>query len=131
LRTDSGPDVGIAWPAFLEDGRRFVYLSGVFGAASRGSRRIALASLGSPRVQHLGAADSLPIPLHGRRILYVREGTVVVQELDADRAKLLGDPRAVVDLVWFLRSTGSAELAASANGQALAFRAPPAAARLT
>ena len=42
-----------------------------------------------------------------------------------DRVQLQGDATPVVDLVWVLRGPGSAEFTASANGQALAFRAPP------
>jgi Tol biopolymer transport system component len=123
LRTASGPETSIGWPAFLPDGRRFVYLNGVFGDSP--NHKLALASLDSPVARHLGPADSQPIPLGGRRILYVRDGTLLVQAFDPDRGQLEGDPSPVVDLVWFLRATGAAEFAASADGQVLAFRAPP------
>jgi hypothetical protein len=99
LRTASGPETGIGWPAFLPDGRRFVYLNGVFGDSP--IHRVALASLDSPLARHLAPADSQPIPLNDRRILYVRDGTLLVQALDPDRMQVQGDPRPVVDLVWF------------------------------
>ena len=123
LRTVSGPETGIGWPAFLPDGRRFVYLNGVFGNSP--SHRVALASLDSPIARHLAPADSQPIPLDGHRILYVRDGTLLVQTFDPDRMQVQGDAAPVVDLVWFLRATGSAEFTASADGQVLAFRPPP------
>jgi eukaryotic-like serine/threonine-protein kinase len=122
LRTDAGPEKGIGWPAFLRDGRRFVYLNGVFGDAP--SHKVAVASLDSPVARHVAPADSQPIPLGGR-ILYVHDGTLLVQAFDSDRMQLQGDPTPVVDLVWFLRATGSAEFTASADGRVLAFRAPP------
>jgi Tol biopolymer transport system component len=128
LRTAAGPEVGIAWPSFLPDGRRFVYLEGAFGLAP--ARTLALGSLDSPEARHLGPGDSQPVPIDGNRVLYVREGALVARRLDPDRAELLGEPEPVADLVWFLRPTGSAEFTASGNGRALAFRAPPTASRL-
>ncbi|MET0554320.1 MAG: protein kinase [Vicinamibacteria bacterium] len=128
LSTAAGPEVGIAWPSFLPDGRRFVYLSGAFGLAP--ARTLGLASLDSPDARHFGPGDSQPVPVGEGRILYVREGTLVLRRLDAERAELVGEPEPVVDLVSFLRPTGAAEFNASANGRALAFRAPPAATRL-
>lgn len=78
---------------------------------------MALASLDSPVARHLAPADSQPIPLDGRHILYVREGTLLVQAFDPDRGQVEGDATPVVDLIWFLRGTGSAEFTASADGQ--------------
>jgi dipeptidyl aminopeptidase/acylaminoacyl peptidase len=127
LRTAAGPERGIGWPAFLSDGRRFVYLSGVFTGAP--TRIVGIASLDSPDARHLAPADSRPIPLRDS-LLYVREGTLLAQPFDPGRTHGHGDPKPVVELVWFMRSTGAAEFAASADGQVLAFRVPPPLTRL-
>ncbi len=128
LRTAAGPEVGIAWPAFLPDGRRFVYLSGSF--ARRPTRTIAVASVDSPEARHAAAADSQPVPVAGSRLLFVREGTLLAQTFDPGGARLLGDPTPLVDLVWYLRPSGSAEFTASPDGRVLAFREPPSPGRL-
>jgi eukaryotic-like serine/threonine-protein kinase len=128
LRTEAGPEVGIAWPVFLPDGRRFLYLGGAFGRAP--TRTIGLASLDTPLARHIGPADSQPIPLQTSRLLYVRDGTVLVQAFDPGRPGLHGDPAPVVDLVWFMRPGAFAEVAASSDGRVLVSRAPSPPSRL-
>jgi hypothetical protein len=61
----------------------------------------------------------------GSRLLYVREGTLLVQAFDPEGMQFRGDPTPAVDLVWFMRDTGSAEFTASKDGQVLAYRPPP------
>jgi Tol biopolymer transport system component len=60
----------------------------------------------------------------GGRLLFVREGTLLVQAFDPGAGRLEGEPTPVSDIVWFMRPSGSAEFDASADGRVLAFRGP-------
>lgn len=77
LHGTAGPERGIAWPAFLPDGRRFVYLGGALGAGNDGGpvRMIGVGSLDSSLITHLGPADSQPLPIAGDRLVFAREAS--------------------------------------------------------
>jgi Tol biopolymer transport system component len=128
LRTSKGPESGIAWPAFLPDGRHFVYLGGAFGR--RPPATLTVAELGSLAARQVGPIDSMPQPVAGGRLLFVRDGALLVQGFDAAAARLAGEPTPLVDLLWYMRPSGAAEFAASADGRALAFRSPRSVSRL-
>jgi Tol biopolymer transport system component len=122
LRSAAGPETGVAWPAFLPDGRHFVYMSGAFGR--RPIRTLAVATLDSSEARSVAPLDSQAVPVAGGRLLFTRDGTLLVQAFDPIAARLQGEATPVADLVWFMRPSGSAEFAASMDGRALAFRGP-------
>jgi hypothetical protein len=114
---------GHSFPAFLRDRKRFLYLKlsaspevqGVYvgsierAPAEQDPTRILALALGP-----LAIADSTA----GERLLYMRDGTLLAQPLDADSGQLSGDAQPLADR---LGSAGSFAYFA-AGGDVLAFR---------
>jgi eukaryotic-like serine/threonine-protein kinase len=126
----SRQEIQHAGPAFLSDGRRFLYHRAVPSAGSSG---IYLGSLDAKPDEQSGtrllAADSDPVyvPLstsNGGLLLFLRERTLLVQAFDG-RSTLMGDATPVAEDVGNLGSYGW--FSASATGH-LAFRTGGAAA---
>jgi Tol biopolymer transport system component len=80
-------EVEHAWPSFLPDGRRFLYLA----RASRPSdSRLYLSSLDAPHERHVVAeAHSAPLYADGH-LLFVYEGILMAQPLDAGTGRVTG-----------------------------------------
>ena len=55
-------------------------------------------------------------------LLYVRDGTLLAQPFDVDKARFTGEPKPIVDGVHYFRNTGQAAFSVSENG-VLAWRA--------
>ena len=116
------------WPAFLPDGRHFIY----FRAASGQNNGIYLGSLDArPRQQSLrrlvasfGSAVYAPPPDPGAwnsiigHLLFVREGSLTAQAFDARRLELSGEAVPIAEDVSY---TGAPMLSVSTTG-VLAYR---------
>jgi Tol biopolymer transport system component len=111
---------GLAWPTFLPDGRRFLYLVWSRSPAERG---IYAGSLDGDAPVLVLKVDSTPpfLALPGW-LLYVRERTLLAQPFDLGRLQVTGDPLQIADGIGFNPVSGQAAFTASATG-ALAFRA--------
>jgi serine/threonine protein kinase/dipeptidyl aminopeptidase/acylaminoacyl peptidase len=110
-------EVSTAWPQFLPDGRRFLYIA--YGS-SPGDRRLLVGSLGSREVKSLGRAGSRTEYASGC-LLYVQQGTLLAQRFDTRALKLEGDPFPVAENVE-TDAVGSARFSTSAEGT-LVYRA--------
>ncbi len=101
------------WPAFLPDGRHFVYLAGPPLVAYVGA-------LDSKDRVKLFATDSKVI-LAESHLLFIRQGTLLAQPFDAARVQLTGDSFPFAENVGSNPSNGRAAFSASAGG-VLAYR---------
>jgi Tol biopolymer transport system component len=113
-----------SFPSFLPDGKRFVYVRnssntdlqgiylGEFDAKPEDQplTRLLPAVMGPVRVVN-GA--------RGRRILYLRDGTLVAQPFDVERLQLAGDPITVAERIG---SSGSFGFVAASDNDVLAYR---------
>jgi Tol biopolymer transport system component len=104
------------WPVFLADGRRFLYLS-----LNREPARsaIVLASLDGPERQELVKALS-SFELSSDHLLFQRDGTIYAQPFEADKGKLTGDIRAIIQGVAY--NGGNGRAAFSSGGATLVYR---------
>ena len=91
-------EIGLAFPSFLSDGRRFVVLVNT----TPGKASLSLASLDSPERKLivpdvLSAAVVAPTPSGHTFLLYAREEALVAQEFDEASGQVRGSPRLLVD----------------------------------
>ena len=101
-----------AWPAFLPDGRRFLYAS---LPAEGGQPAIYQGTLGSPDTQRV-LAGAMSFVLAGTRLLSLTNRSLVVQTLDADRAEVGGEPSTLASGVGVDVRTAQGGFAASGGG---------------
>ena len=95
-----GPQAVHAWPGFLPDGRRFVYLVDGPGSADNKLHRFHVGSLdGGPVRQILTDARSAPLVDRRGFLLYVRNAQLIAQRFDLERGELAGEPELVADRV--------------------------------
>ena len=87
-------EVGSAWPSFLPDGERFLFI----GIRSDGvAGDIRLGHIGSLDSKLLGQSDGRVEYAPGGWVLYVRGSSLIAQKLDTGAAKLTGQPITIVD----------------------------------
>jgi Tol biopolymer transport system component/predicted Ser/Thr protein kinase len=101
----------LAWPEFLPDGRRFLFVVD----RSDGERTIAMGSLDDDQVKFIGPTESRAQFVAPGHILYVWEDTLVMQPFDPDEGTLTGEPKPIADQVG-ATGTGLAHFSASTNG---------------
>jgi Tol biopolymer transport system component len=83
------------FPSFLPDGRHFLYF------ATGTTNDIFVGSLDSAEGQRLIAADSQAAYAAPGFVLFIRQGTLLVQSFDADRLQLNGEPIPIAERVGF------------------------------
>ena len=112
LTAVSKPDAknpGHQWPAFLPDGRHFLY----YGS---GTRRVFLGSLDAGAGKELFSSDSNAIFAPPGHILFIREGALFAQPFDAQRLELAGEAAAVVTQVsWTISPWNLGAFSVSTN----------------
>ncbi|MBI3666259.1 MAG: PD40 domain-containing protein [Acidobacteria bacterium] len=113
-----------AYPQFLPDGRRFLYLA--FFVERLKNNGIYVGSLDSKDRKFLVASHWMAAyapGLNGQKgyVLFVREGTLLAQWFDPDRLQLSGEPLPLAEKVTNPSPTSTAFFSVSANG-VLAFR---------
>jgi Tol biopolymer transport system component len=120
---DEVGETALAWPEFLPDGRRFLYL--VWN--QDGEKKLMLGELDSDEAIELIDVDSRVQYVEPGYLLYVRENTLVAQAFDARSGDITGEPMPVADEVN-ATGTGHAPFSASQDG-VLAYRSEGARAR--
>ena len=103
-----GGQLNVAWPEFLPDGERFVYLE----QGTSGGSRLMVGALDGTAPSPLVESDSRAQYVEPGRLLYVRESTLVAQSFDAGAGELTGEPRPVADQVD-ADGSGQADFSAS------------------
>jgi WD40 repeat protein len=103
-------EVGVAWPWFLPDGERFLYVARYPGAR----RVLMMAGAGhAPReVIPVGSKVQFAEPF----IVFARDGSLLGQRFDWRSGRVAGAPFALAPQVRSFQTTGSAEFATSSGG---------------
>ncbi len=94
-----GANFSTRWPAFLPDGRHFLFLSGDLSAVGTSKLGIYVGELGSPGQQFLLQADSNAFYSPPGYLLFLRGDTLMAQGFDAGSRKLKGDTFPVAEHV--------------------------------
>lgn len=104
------------WPRFLPDGKRFLYLNlaPVPGQPEIG-HELMLGSLDGSPPRLIDSLNSMATFVDGY-LLYVRDGALLAQRFDPDRARLFGEATPLVDSLHYFRNTGFAAFSVSRNG---------------
>ena len=106
------------WPYFLPDGKRFLYFARAATAESSG---IYQAELGSSGVRLVVRASSNVAYVSPGYLLFDRDGTLMAQRFNVDRAQTVGDAIPIAENVDYDPSQGAASFAVSETG-VLAYR---------
>jgi eukaryotic-like serine/threonine-protein kinase len=108
------PDGPPRWfPAFLPDGRRYIYLTMTPGRADRSIR---VGSLDSAESTDVVASVASATYTSGR-LLYRRSASLVAQPFDADRVTLHGDPEVVAERLAYNPVSYQALFSTSTDGR--------------
>jgi DNA-binding winged helix-turn-helix (wHTH) protein/dipeptidyl aminopeptidase/acylaminoacyl peptidase len=110
----------LAWPAFLPDGRHFLYTVVSGGSDSAG---VYIGELGTTKRQRLIDVMSSCVYAAPGFLLYARFATLYAQPFDEASLRLAGSPVPIADGVAYNPRTGRVLLAASDTG-VLAYRGP-------
>jgi eukaryotic-like serine/threonine-protein kinase len=126
IRLDpSRGEMRVAWPSFLPDGKRFLYVLRRPG----GGGDLMLAGAGkAPRP--IMAAQSAAQYADPGYLVFAREGALLAQRFDPGSGRVSGEPISIAEHVRYFFSTGSASFAVSRSG-ALAYQAQDDVSRLT
>jgi Tol biopolymer transport system component len=106
-----GGQLDVAWPEFLPDGKRFLYLE----LGSQSEARLMLGAVDGTAPLPLVESDSRVQFVEPGYLLYVRESTLVAQPFNAGSGELTGDPRPLADQVD-ASNVGQADFSASTDG---------------
>jgi hypothetical protein len=104
------------WPFFLPDGRHFLFTVLRAGAAQPEPNGIFVGALDSNERHQLVAARSNGAYAPPGDLLFVRDGTLLAQPLDATRLELKGDAIPVADPVQTFPPVAVAAFSVSENG---------------
>ena len=104
------------WPAFLPDGRHFLYLQFSSAMARGGTQSIYLASLDQPAGTLLMHANSQVIYVEPGYLLYIVDSNVMAIPFDAQRLRVSGEPFAVAEHAQMYKNTASGVFSASNSG---------------
>jgi len=112
-------EISVAWPWFLPDGRRFLYLLRLPDREFR----LMLADAGKPPVMVLSAMSNAQW-VDPDYVVFAREGTLIGQRVDLASGRAVGEPFAIADSVEYTRGTSRASFSVSRTG-ALVYQAHP------
>jgi eukaryotic-like serine/threonine-protein kinase len=94
------------WPIFLPDGKHFLYLAINF-SLKRTLNTIFIGSLKSPE-KHLIVHSGSNVVYVAPYLLYLRDKTLVAQQLEPDKFELIGEPRTLSDETLVFSQIGRA-----------------------
>ena len=100
----------VVWPAFLPDGRRYLYT-----ATSRDKSEVRLAEPGRPPRTVLSARSPARY-INPGYLLYVEDSALLARRFDVSSGTVTGDSIPVADEVSYFRASAWAAVAASASG---------------
>jgi len=126
IRLDpSRGEMRVAWPSFLPDGKRFLYVLRRPGSGAD----LMLAGAGeAPRpLMAVQSAAQYAVPGY---LVFAREGALLAQRFDPGSGRVSGEPISIAEHVRYFFSTGSASFAVSRSGT-LAYQAQDDVSRLT
>jgi Tol biopolymer transport system component/predicted Ser/Thr protein kinase len=106
-------ETGNAWPYFLPDGKRFLFLA--FGSVNQ-ETVLKGAILGSKESKVIGKVDSRFEYVPPGYLLFVREGTLLAQPFDANAMEFTGDPVPLAEEVSYGGANFQARFSGSQNG---------------
>jgi len=86
-------EVGTAWPYFLPDGKSFLFI----GSRTGTTGNIRLGKIGSLDSKLLGTSDGRAEYAPGGWVLFLRDKTLMAQQLDMGAGKLTGQPITLAD----------------------------------
>jgi serine/threonine protein kinase len=109
------PTEGHVFPSFLPDGRHILFYKDATSDAEKSG--IFVTTLDADDSSRLVNADSGAIyDAVARKLLFVRQGTLLAQSFDPDSLKLSGDPVPVAERVESARAPGIVAFSLAANG---------------
>jgi serine/threonine protein kinase len=109
---------GYRHPQFLPGGKQFLFFAG--GADE--IRGVYLGSLDSPEVTRLAASDTQGAFIAPDKLVFMRQGALLVQRVDVVRRTTRGEPTTIADSVSFDPVTGIGAFSATDSG-VMAYRA--------
>jgi Tol biopolymer transport system component len=113
-----------AWPRFLPDGRRFLYVA---RSVTRDKTAIRVGSLDSTDSPVVVRADSSGVYVPPGQLLFGREGALLAQKFDAKSCKVEGEAVPLVPRMRIDFADNNALLSSSSDGSVVAYVAgdPP------
>ena len=120
----SRQEVFHAWPRFLPDGKRFLYVA---RSVTRDKTAIRVGSLDSTESPVVVQAESVALYVPPGQLLFGREGALLAQKFDVKSAKVEGEAAPLVPRMRIDIADNNALLAASSDGSVVAYVAgdPP------
>jgi serine/threonine protein kinase len=104
------------WPAFLPDGRHFLFMAGTHSQGIRSeANAVYVAEIGKPGSRRLLLARS-NVEYSSGHLLYVRDRVLLAQPFDPDRLELRGEPLPLAEGVAHQQDYFRAVFAVSENG---------------
>ena len=108
----SRQETDLAWPTFLPDGRRYLFIARSSDPSKSG---LFLATLDSPaRTFLLNVISS--VDYSSGFLFYQRDGTLMAHPFDADAGRLTGDPVPAVENVLYNAGNGRGAFSVSESG---------------
>ena len=110
-------EINHLWPAWLPDGRHFIYTATSLDEHGiRAPRTVYVRSIDADDPLLLMRAESRVTYSPPGYLLYAEQGALLAQAFDADERTLMGDPVKVADNLAYYRSTGNSAFAVSESG---------------
>jgi serine/threonine protein kinase/Tol biopolymer transport system component len=125
VTTPAAGEVAHAFPVFLPDGRRFLYLR---AGLESGARAIHVGALDAAPDQQsrtpllrtdYGAAVAPTVNANAVQVLFLRQGTLLAQSMDVRQLTLTGEPMPVAEQVAGVSSSAVGHFSVSQNGSLL------------
>jgi Tol biopolymer transport system component len=105
-----GENSGHQWPSFLPDGTHFIFYSS-------GARALYVASVDGSPPKRLTNSDTNAIFAPPGQLLFMRDGSLIAQDINLSRLELIGEPRPVAQQVsWSVAPWNLGAFSASNTG---------------
>ena len=110
-------EINHLWPAWLPDGRHFIYTATTLDEHGiRAPRTVYVRSIDADVASLLMSAESRVAYSPPGYLLYAELGTLLAQAFDADERTVTGNPIKVADNLAYYRTTGNGGFAVSESG---------------
>ena len=107
-------EINHLWPAWLSDGRHFIYTATSLDEHGiRAPRTVYVRSIDADVASFLMRAESRVVYSPQGYLLYAEQGTLLAQAFDAAERTVTGDPIKVADNLAYYRTTGNGGFAVS------------------